>query len=91
MRVPFTATGKGTDLWKTYYQKSKAEIIKILQKVLTMNFVNIDERDLLKSALNLYKVENLSLEDCYNLIYAKDNKAVSFKTFDIRLAKAFAS
>jgi len=78
-------------VFKTYYQKSKAEIIKILQKVLTMNFVNIDERDLLKSALNLYKVENLSLEDCYNLIYAKDNKAVSFKTFDIRLAKAFAS
>ena len=78
-------------VFKSYYQKTKDEIIKILQKVLTMNFVRIDERDLLQSALNLYKVENLSLEDCYNLIYAKDNKAVSFKTFDAKLAKVFSS
>src|SRR3990167_5284672 len=55
-------------VFKSYYQKTKDEIIKILQKVLTMNFVRIDERDLLQFALNLYKVENLSLEDCYSLI-----------------------
>ena len=78
-------------VFKSYYQKSKVEIIKILQKVLTMNFVRIDERDLLQSALNFFKAENLSLEDCYNLVFAKENKIEFFKTFDAKLAKVFSS
>lgn len=78
-------------VFKSYYEKNKDEIIKILQKVLAMNFVKIEERDLLQSALDLFKVKNLSLEDCYNLVYAKAKKAEAFKTFDIRLAKVFSS
>ena len=78
-------------VFKTYYQKSKAEIIKILQKVLMMDFIRIDERSLLLRALSLFKKENLSLEDCYNLIYARENKAETFKTFDVKLAKIFSA
>lgn len=78
-------------VFKSYYEKNKDEIIKILQKVLAMNFVKMDERDLLQSALDLFKVKNLSLEDCYNLAYAKKNKAEAFKTFDTRLAKVFSA
>ena len=78
-------------VFKSYYQKTKDEIIKILQKVLTMNFVRIDERDLLQSALNFFKAQNLSLEDCYNLVFAKKNKVEVFKTFDAKLAKVFSS
>lgn len=76
---------------KTYYQKSKIEIVKILQKVLKMNFIKTDERNVLIQALNLYKDNNLSLEDCYNLRWAKENNIESFKTFDTKLAKAFSS
>lgn len=76
---------------KTYYQKSKKEIIKVLQKILKMNFVRIDERDLLLQTLNLYKENNLSLEDCYNLCYSKDNNIETFETFDIKLTKIFSS
>ena len=76
-------------VFKTYYQKNKAEITKILQKVLKMHFIRIDERNLLQSTLYLFKKENLSLEDCYNLIYAKNHEVETFKTFDAKLAKLF--
>ena len=78
-------------VFKSYYQKTKDEIIGILQKVLAMNFVKIDERDLLQSALNFFKVENLSLEDCYNLSFALNKQTKIFKTFDAKLAKVFSS
>ena len=78
-------------VFKSYYQKTKDEIIKILQKVLTMNFVSLDERDLLLQALDLFKAENLSLEDCYNLSFALNKKTKTFKTFDVKLAGVFSS
>lgn len=78
-------------VFKSYYEKNKDEIIKILQKVLAMNFVKMDEKDLLQSALDLFKIENLSLEDCYNLAYARAKKAEAFKTFDVKLAGFFLS
>ena len=78
-------------VFKSYYQKSKAEVVAILQKVLRMNFIRLDERDLLQSVLDFFKAENLSLEDCYNLVFAKENKIEFCKTFNAKLAKVFSS
>jgi len=58
---------------------------------LMMDFIRIDERSLLLRALSLFKKENLSLEDCYNLIYARESKTETFKTFDVKLAKIFSA
>ena len=76
-------------VFKSYYQKSKSEVVGILQKVLGMNFIRLDERDLLQSALDLFKVENLSLEDCYNFSFALSKQIKIFKTFDAKLAGLF--
>lgn len=76
---------------KTYYQKSKSEIVGILQKVLKMNFIKIDDRNILIQAINFYNENNFSLEDCYNLLWARENNIETFKTFDEKLAKIFSS
>ena len=78
-------------VFKSYYRKSKTEVVGILQKVLGMNFIRLDERDLLQAALNLFKAQNLSLEDCYNLTFALNNQTKIFKTFDVKLAGLFSS
>lgn len=73
----------------SYYEKEKAELIPTIRKVLNLNFIQLEERDLLEEALNLFENNNLSFEDCYNLSFAKYQKAKSFKTFDKKLEKAF--
>ena len=78
-------------VFKSFYQKSKTDIAEILQKVLGMNFIRLDERDLLQSALDFFKAQNLSLEDCYNLNFALNKRTKIFKTFDAKLAKVFSS
>lgn len=76
---------------KSYYEKKKAEIIQVLLKVLSFNFIRLEERELLLNALSLFQKKSLDLEDCYNIFYAKSQgvKTGGFKTFDRRLEKEF--
>lgn len=73
---------------RSSYGKDKQTLIDQLGKVLTLN-VEFSEHQLLVSSVNLFKSLNLSLEDCYNLVFAKERGIKSFKTFDLKLAKAF--
>lgn len=76
---------------KSYYKKNKAEIIQVLLKVLSFNFIKLEEREMLLSALSLFQKKSLDLEDCYNIYYAKSQRVKSsdFKTFDKKLEKEF--
>ncbi len=73
----------------TFYQKKKKEYLDILSDILKMNFIELDERELLIEVLAINKNHNLSLEDCYNIVFAKNNQAVSFATFDKKLLKLY--
>lgn len=70
------------------FSKDKQALIGALEKVLSLR-VELAEGPLLVKSLNLFKKSNLSLEDCYNLVFAKERGVASFKTFDLKLAKAF--
>lgn len=72
----------------SYYRKQKQEVADMLLKILELNFF-LPERGILIQALDHFKNYNLSLEDCYNLFYAKQNNTQDFKTFDKRLKKHF--
>lgn len=76
---------------KSYYGKEKNDLIKTLYKILQFTFIGLSERQSLEKSLIIYEKENLSLEDCYNLVYSQDNKALSFATFDKKLSKKFKS
>lgn len=70
------------------YGKDKQTLITILDKLLKLN-VEFNEHQLLVSSVCLFRKMNLSLEDCYNLVFAREHAIKSFKTFDLKLAKAF--
>ncbi len=70
-----------------FYKKTKEEVIEILFNVLSMNFIEIKERDIIRKAIEFYKEKNIEFEDCYNLAYAKANKMTRFATFDKKLSK----
>lgn len=73
------------------YQKNKEQIIKILDKILDMSFIDFEHHSLLKQSLILYKNSPLGLVDTFNLLYSKSQGAKDFKTFDIKLSKKFTS
>lgn len=76
-------------VFKSYYNKSKSELIKILQNLLKMDFIQIENKDILYKCIDLFSKANLSFEDCYNLSFAKSKNIKQFKTFDAKLAKEF--
>lgn len=73
----------------SYYHYSRSQLNKTIHDVLSMTFIQLSERTLLQEALELYERTNLSLGDCYNLVYAKQQKIKTFKTFDKKLEKEF--
>ena len=73
----------------SYYERNKTEVANILEKVLSLNFIELEERELLFKSLSLFKKTKLDLEDCYNVCYAKGKGIRSFKTFDKKLNKEF--
>ena len=73
----------------SFYRKNKKQLVKILSGILQMNFITLKERQILSKAIELFFKNNLNLEDAYNLVYAKENKAISLVTFDRKLYKKF--
>lgn len=73
----------------SYYGKNKIEVSNVLGKILNLNFIELEEREVLFNALSLFQKTSLELEDCYNIYYAKSKQIKSFKTFDKKLTKEF--
>ncbi len=73
---------------KGTYGKNREKIAIKLEKFLSLS-ITIEEQSLLFETVSLFKTKNLSLEDCYNLCFAKSKKVQDFQTFDQKLKKAF--
>lgn len=74
-------------LRKSFY-KDKQALINSLMRVLDLK-VELEERVILVESIDLFKESNLSLEDCYNIVFARKQGIKTFKTFDIKLKKEF--
>jgi len=74
---------------RSYYSVPKKKLLQTLGSILRMQFVRFSDRDILEKTIKLFDETNLSLEDCYNLSYAKVHGAREFKTFDQKLTKEF--
>lgn len=75
---------------RSVYGKDKLALADRLRKLLNIN-VDFSDNRLLSDALDLFEESNLSLEDCYNIIFARDCKVAEFKTFDKKLSKYYES
>lgn len=75
---------------RSVYRQEKTTIVNLLEKVIGMSFIELNERVLLQEALSLFrKNQSLSLADCYNFAFAKNEGVKEFRTFDRKLDKAF--
>ncbi|OGD83057.1 hypothetical protein A3A54_00285 [Candidatus Curtissbacteria bacterium RIFCSPLOWO2_01_FULL_39_62] len=74
----------------SFYRKDKIRTCSILDEALSFPFLKIIEKAILLEAIEKYKENNISLEDSYNLVFAKSRNAAAFKTFDAKLAKLFS-
>ncbi|KKT72561.1 MAG: hypothetical protein UW68_C0033G0008 [Candidatus Collierbacteria bacterium GW2011_GWB1_44_6] len=73
-------------LMKSFYNKQKKDLERVLKDVLDMNFINWQNGETLTEAVEIMKNTGYDLEDAYNLIYCKKNKA-ELATFDKKLTK----
>ena len=68
------------------YKWSKPKVISALIEICSSEFLEIEKREELISALELYKKKNISLVDCMLYVYAK-NMNLELLTFDAKLQK----
>jgi predicted nucleic acid-binding protein len=73
----------------SYYQQDKAEIISTLEKILALEFIEMDDRSTFSQALSFFCEQSISLEDCYHLAFAQSKKVKDFATFDQKLSKVW--
>lgn len=71
------------------FKKDKAALF--LQNMLKMEFIRLENRDLLMKAVSLYESSAFDLEDAYNLAYARSVSVEEFVTFDVKVKKKFTS
>ena len=72
-------------LFSSFYEKTKPDVIDILRKTLSLNFIVVAEREIIRKAIDNYDNSTLDLEDCYNIAYSEKVEAKEFLTFDRRL------
>jgi predicted nucleic-acid-binding protein len=68
------------------YKIPKTEIIEKLTSLVSTSYLHVEERDLFKKALEIYKKTSLEFVDCFLLEISKSKNAKIF-TFDKKLAK----
>lgn len=69
-----------------YYSFPKDTVIEKLSSVISAKYLMIQNRILLKKALEIFKQKNLDLADCFIFAYSEDKNAELF-TFDKALKK----
>ena len=69
-----------------YYSFPKNTVIEKLSSVISAKYLMIQNRILLKKALEIFKQKNLDLADCFIFAYSEDKNAELF-TFDKALKK----
>lgn len=71
----------------SFYKRNKQKIINYLDKILKMEFLEIENKKVLIKALDLFKKFSLELEDCYNIALFKQLSIFKFSTFDKKILK----
>lgn len=74
-------------VFTSFYKKSKQETIGILRSILSLSFIELENKKILEEALKIYSQTTLELEDCYNVAYARQQQAKKFMTFDKKLSE----
>lgn len=71
----------------SFYKQNKSACIDHLRNILRMNFIEIENREVLQEAVEMYNDSSLDLEDSYNVACFRSQKLDHFATFDKQVLK----
>ena len=71
----------------SFYKKTNLEAIEIMKRLLEMVFVRFEEKEILEKATARATKTAISLEDCFNLEWAKANRITKVASFDRKLLR----
>lgn len=71
----------------SFYKRNKEACIDNLSDILRMSFLDIENREVLQAAVEIYKNSTLDLEDSYNIAWFRSQKLDHFTTFDKQVLK----
>lgn len=74
---------------RSFYKNNKKNCIDLLSKIIKINFIDFENKEIIQEALALFEKTNLDLEDCYNFSYSKKINIDELATFDKKLLKNF--
>lgn len=72
---------------KSFYEKEKTQIIETIEKLLSLPFFEIENKNILYECIDLFSESNVELIDCYNIVYSQFCKSDNFLTFDKKVEK----
>ena len=64
------------------YKQNKTQLINYLRKILSLNFILIENKEILYEALSHFKKYTIDLEDCFNIAFYQRYKINQFSSFD---------
>ena len=71
----------------SFYKQNKPACVGFLYRMLKMDFLEIHEKDMVFTAVELFAKTSLELEDCFNIVFAKKLGKAEFATFDKKILK----
>jgi uncharacterized protein len=74
---------------KSFYKIKKEECVKLVNRLLELGFVELDKRQVLLEAVEVFSKENIELEDAYHLVCCREKKCIELATFDKGLKKVW--
>jgi len=72
-----------------FYKKQPTQVFQILKNILEMNFIKIENDQILREALNLFEYTGYDLEDAYHLAFCRIHQIDKMSTFDQKLQRKF--
>jgi len=73
----------------SFYGEQKQKCIELVDKILQLEFVELEDREVILEAVDMFLQTGLEFEDCYHLAYCMDRSVKSIATFDRKMLKEF--
>lgn len=73
----------------SFYKEQKQSCIELIDKILQLEFVELEEREILLKAVEIYSETSLEFEDCYHIAHSLHRSVKTIAAFDQRLVKEF--
>ncbi len=73
------------------YQKNKQDCRVVLERILEMDFIQIPNKELLRTTLSIFSDHSIELVDAHHIAFSHKHGVSQLYTFDKKLQKVFTA